>query len=212
MQLVLRRSRRTGAALFIFLVAALLFSAASASALTIPLTQEFDGDLPAASYATVDVVANSGDLEFTITLGGLLGAGADLHELYFNLVGSFTGLSITTDNAPNSAYTALIGPSVAGGAGSSFTHGVSFGNGGGPPGNGVLKVATFTLSANEALSVDDLLLSSFTSSGIEAQIALHIQGTSTPNGSETVGGVPEPGAFAFGALAALAFALRRGGR
>ncbi len=195
--------------LALLVLVAPLAAAGPAAALQIALVHEFDGDLTDAAYATVDVVENGGDLDFTITLGGLLGAGEDLHELYFNLVGSFTGLAITADDAPNSAYTLLTSPSVAGAAGSSFTHGVSFGNGGGPQGNGVLQTASFTLSANEPLAVADLLLSSFTSGGIEAQMALHIQGTSTPNGSETVGGVPEPSLFVLGGAAALALTWRR---
>ncbi len=170
-----------------------LFLAPAAHALSVTLTEEFDGVEPAAAYATVDVTQNGDDLDFSITLGGLLGAGEDLQDLYFNLVGAFTGLALTSDNAPQNAYTLSLSPSVKGGAGSSFDVGVNFGNGAGPPGNGVLGLATFTLSADQALTPMDLLESSFTSGGIEAQFAIHIQGTNTSPGSETVGGVvPEP--------------------
>lgn len=173
------------------LVAGLL--AAPTAALTFDLIHEFDGVEPDAQYATVVATQNGDDIDFEVTLGGLLGAGEDLHELYFNLDGAFSGLAVTTSNAPNSAYTVSTSPPVAGGAGSSFDFGVSFGNGAGPPGNGVLAFASFTLTADQALSVNDLLVSSFTSGGIEAQLALHIQGTNTAAGSETVGGVvPEP--------------------
>ena len=123
-----------------------------AHALSFALTSEFDGVEPTASYATVDVTQNGADLDFSITLGGLLGSGEDLHELYFNLVGTFTGLAITAHNAPQTAYSLSLNPSVAGGAGSSFEVGVNFGNGGGPPGNGSLTFATFTLSADQALT------------------------------------------------------------
>ncbi len=193
---------------FAALALAGLFSA-PALALSISLTEEFDGVEPSAAYATVDVTENGGDLDFTVTLGGLLGAGEDAHELYFNLDGVFTGLMLTAQNAPTTPYTFLTSPSVAGGAGSSFEYGVNFGNGGGPPGNGALKVATFTLSANEALSEDDLLETSSTNGGIVAIFALHVQGTSTPPGSETVGGnVPEPVLASLLALAALGLAAR----
>ncbi|MDJ0787391.1 MAG: hypothetical protein QNK05_11330 [Myxococcota bacterium] len=187
-----------------------------ASALTFQLTQEFDGVEPDASYATVVVTQNGDDLDFSVTLGGLLGAGEDAHELYFNLIGVFDNLTIVADNAPNNSYTVIGGSNPAGGAGSSFDHGVSFGNGGGPPGNGALKFATFTLSADQALSVNDLLETSSTNQGIVANMALHVQGTSTASGSETVGGqVPEPrlAHLLAGVLASLtALAVSRGRR
>jgi hypothetical protein len=93
----------------------------------------------------------------------------------------------------NSAYVLTANPSVAGGAGSSFDFGVNFGNGGGPPGNGLLTGATFVLSAAQALAVDDLLIASSTSQGIQAFFAVHAQSTSlTSATSETVGAIPEP--------------------
>ena len=85
---------------------------------------------------------------------------------------------------------------------------MNFGNGAGSSGNGVLTSATFTLMADQPLSIADLLESSFASGGsIETQFAAHIQGTELFVGadSETVGGiVPEP---ATGALVALGLAL-----
>lgn len=200
-------SRLLTAALFLLTTAV----AGPAAALTFGLTQEFDGVEPDANYATVVVTQNGGDLDFSVTLNGLLGPGEDAHELYFNLIGTFTGLSIVVDNAPNSAYTVIGGSNPAGGAGSSFDHGVSFGNGAGPPGNGVLPLATFTLSADQALAESDLLETSSTSQGIVANMALHIQGTDTTPGSETVGGVPvpEPGVALLLAPALLALVRRR---
>jgi hypothetical protein len=133
---------------------------------------------------------------FEISLDASLGAGRDLHELYFNLVGDPVGLSISSTDVVNTPYELLTNPPVAGGAGSSFELGVSFGNGAGPPGNGVLQTASFLLSATGALTTDDLLLSSSTSQGIEVYLAAHVQGTSLVSGatSETVGSlVPEPG-------------------
>jgi len=94
---------------------------------------------------------------------------------------------------------------------------VNLGDGSGRPGNGVLTLATFTLSADQALTSLDLLESSFTSRGIEAQMALAVQSTSTstrpPSDSETVGGVvvasPEPSTLLLAGLGLAALALRR---
>lgn len=172
-----------------------LLSAGSAHALSFALDVEFD-DGTIGSFGTVDVTETGGDLLFEITLDASLGAGRDLHELYFNLAGDPTGLSISTTDAPATPYTLLTSPAVAGGAGSSFEFGVNFGNGAGPPGNGVLQTASFLLSATDPLSTDDLLVSSSTAQGIEVFLAAHVQGTSLVPGvdSETVGSqVPEPG-------------------
>ena len=82
-------------------------------------------------------------------------------------------------------------PHVAGGAGSKFDLGVSFGNGAGPKGNGTLQAASFTLLADQPLSIEDLAPMSSTSSGIAIQLAVHVQDTSFVEGvtSETVGGL-----------------------
>ena len=51
----------------------------------------------------------------------------------------------------------------------------NFGNGAGSKGNGMRESARFTLSANQDLSVADLLGSSFAQNGsIEAQFAAHL--------------------------------------
>ena len=168
----------------------------SAYALQFDLIYEFDGDLPVQSYGTVDVTQNGDDLDFAIVANTTtLGSGADIHELYFNLINGFTGLDITADNSTNTPYT-VIGPnpSVAGGAGASFDWGVNFGNGGGPPGNGVLQVASLTLSADQALTINDILELSDPNNTPPVTLAVHFQGTNTRAGSETVGGnpVPEP--------------------
>jgi len=172
----------------------LLLASSSAHALTIPLNVEFDTGATG-PYATLTVNEVGGDLDFSLSLAGTnLGAGADLHEFYFNLTGSPTGLALSNTNAPTTAYALLTNPPVSGGAGSAFDFGVSFGNGAGPSGNGALKTATFRLSADQPLSLASLSELSQTSAGILVNFALHVQGTSLPGAtSETVGGViPEP--------------------
>jgi len=190
------RQPRASTAFAVALLAMFLV-ATQAAALSLAFTSEFDGVEPDQNYATVVVTQNGQDLDFSITLNGLLGAREDAHELYFNLIGAFSGLSITSSNAPQTAYRLITGPEVFGGAGSSFDFGVNLGNGASPRGNGVLTLATFTLSADQALMPSDLRESSFTNDGIEAEMALAVQSTSTRPRSETVGGVvssPEPSA------------------
>lgn len=187
--------------LLAYLGAALLF-AGPASAVSFPLDIEFDDAVPG-NYATVSISENAGDLDFSITLDTdppndpPLGPTADLHEFYFNLIGTFTGVQLSsTDPQTGTAYSLAASPSVAGGAGADFDFGVNFGSGAGPPGNGTLQSATFTISANEALTIADLLETSSASGGtVVVHVAAHVQGTSLTQGatSETVGGiVPEP--------------------
>ncbi|MGH0035043.1 MAG: PEP-CTERM sorting domain-containing protein [Myxococcota bacterium] len=172
-----------------------LLAAGPAAAVSFSLDVEFD-DGTEGHFGTVDISENGGDLDFEITLTDALGGDPDLHEFYFNLVGSFTNVSILDTNAPTTGYSLSTSPSVAGGAGSSFDYGVNFGNGAGPPGNGQLTFASFTLGADEILSISDLDESSFAQGGgIEVNVAAHVQGTDFVQGtdSETVGGViPEP--------------------
>ena len=194
----------------------------TASAVGFYLDVELDtGETGSFAHVTIEEVTIEQDvaaLDFRIELGDALGDGADLHEFYFNLLGSFTGVAISTDDAPATPYTLSSGPPILGGAGSEFDYGVSFGNGAGGAGNGVLAVATFTLTADQPLFIDDLRESSFASGGsIEIQLAAHVQGTELVAGatSETVGGVvPEPSTtllLAFG-LAGIAAERRRRAR
>lgn len=169
-----------------------------AHALTLPLTFEFD-DGTQGDYGSVRVEENgSGGIFFEITLGPDLGPNADLHYFYFNWVGSLPDLAITSDDGVQTAYSLESDLSVRGGAGSSFDYSVFFGNGAGPPGNGTLQTASFTLvSSSTDLSLADLFEPSSTSQGLEANFAAHVQSTSTPAHSETVGAVvPEPATFA----------------
>jgi PEP-CTERM motif-containing protein len=176
-------------------IALSLVGAVGAGAVSFPLNVEFDDGL-LGSFGNVEVTEAGGDLDFEITLDASLGASRDLHELYFNLEDGFTGIAISSTDVVSTAYTLDADPSVAGGAGSSFDFGVNFGNGAGAPGNDALQSATFSLSADQALSIGHLLISSSTSQGIEVFFAIHAQGTSlVPDAeSETVGSlVPEPG-------------------
>jgi hypothetical protein len=173
-----------------------LFSV-SASAFTFNLVYEFDGALPAQSYGTVDVTQNNDNLDFVVTADtSTLGPNADINVLYFNLTNSFTGLNILTNNAPRTEYE-IIGPDppVRGGAGAAFDLGVNFGQGGGSKGNGILQLATFTLSADQDLLVSHLFEFSNPNNTPPVNAAVHFQGTDTPFDSETVGGaVPIPAA------------------
>lgn len=199
---------RSLAALLLPALVGLLVLASPARALNITLDLELDDGL-VADYASVLVLQNGDDLDFTVTLNGVLGPDEDLQELYFNLIGAFTGLTIVADNHPNTPYSVLVDPVTKAGAGD-FDFGVSFGNGSGPPGNGSLAYATFTLSADQALSVDDLLEDTTTQQGHLVTMVAHIQSTNTPAGSEAAGGrVPEPSA-ALLLASALAGALSLG--
>lgn len=193
-------------------VGALGLQAAPVAATPFPLNVEFDDGI-VGTFGNVEVTEQvGGDLLFQVTLDTAeLGASADLHELYFNLTDTITGVSITSSDVVNTAYELEPDPSVAGGAGSSFAYGVNFGNGAGANGNGVLQTASFLLAADSDLTVDDLLISSSTSQDIEVFLAAHVQGTTlTQQGSETVGSsVPEPTTFLLGALGLTVAALLR---
>ena len=191
------RSLASSRLLLLAALAPIAMAATPAEALTFTLDTEFDTGL-VGPHATVDVTESGGGLDFVVSLAGTdLGAGADLHEFYFNLAGDPTNVTLSSSQVVNTAFSLDVDPPVAGGAGSSFEYGVNFGNGAGPPGNGVLTTASFRITADQPLTLADLEVLSQTSGGILAHAALHVQGTSLVTGadSETVGGViPEPGA------------------
>jgi hypothetical protein len=189
----------------------------AANAITIPLDIELDTGLTG-DFVSVEIVANGADaLDFIITIDtDLLGAGADLNELYFNIDDALAdpdGLGIELTNAPVTAYRLTTARSVRGGAGSSFDFSINFGAGAGAHGNGVLQVASFTLTG---LTLESLVESSFASGGsIEIGLAAHVQGTSLYPGatSETLGGnfpsVPEPATGTMTLFGLLLLAARR---
>jgi hypothetical protein len=171
-------------------LAALTLGAAPAGAVSFPLTVQLSGG-GTGTYGDIEVTETGGDLAFEVTLDPSLGANRDLRELYFNLEDGFTGLAISSTDVVNTPYVLSADPPVIGGAGAAFDWGVDFGNGPGPPGNGQLTSATFTLSANEALSIDDLLITSSTNNPqnpVTVFFAVNVQGSS----AGTVGVVPEP--------------------
>jgi hypothetical protein len=206
---VVSRSIAVRTGLLGFAIAAALLLAAAASALSFPLNTEFDEDPPVTgNFGNVEVTeVTGGDLFFEITLTDELGPNADLHEFYFNLPNTVSGLTLSSTDVVNTPYDLDFDPSVSGNAGSDFVWAVNLGSGAGMAGNGVLKTVTFTLSANQDLSTDDLLIESSTNQNIVIYMAAHVQGTDLTNrGSETVGSlVPEPTTFLLGALG-LAFA------
>lgn len=172
----------------------------AANAITIPLGIELDTGLTG-DFVDVDITENGDNaLDFVITVDtDLLGPDADLNELYFNIDDGLAdpeGLGIELTDAPVTEYQLTAADGVRGGAGSSFEFSVNFGNGAGSHGNGVLQVASFTLTG---LTLESLVESSFASGGsIEIGLAAHVQGTTLYRGvaSETLGGnfsaIPEP--------------------
>jgi PEP-CTERM motif len=192
-----------------------LLWAGAASATTFNLTARF-GTTNVASFGTVDVTeVAGGDLLFEISLNpAAFGGTADFHEFYFNLDDAITGAAITSPDVVQTAYTLASGSNPAGGAGSSFDFAVNFGNGAGPPGNGVLHGASFVLSASTDLAIADLLISSHVNTPLDVFFAAHVQGTALPGAdSETVGApVPEPSVLALAALGLVGLAGARRAR
>lgn len=214
----IRRSWAAIAGLATLLLCGAALIPTSALAVNFSLDIEFDDGITG-NFGNAEVIENGGELDFTITLTDELGSGADLHRFYFNLTSAFSGLGIKGTNAPSngSDYVLLFDPSVAGGAGSSFDYGINLGSGAGKKGNGKLKTASFTLFASQALTLADLLGSSFASgNSIEIFMAVHVQGTSLVESasSETLGSiVPEPstGLLMMMGLALLGQSRRRNG-
>lgn len=187
-------------------------STAHADSLTVELIYQFSGNRNG-DFGTVTVTETGGDLQFTITAGPDLGQNMDLQEFYFNLVGSFTGLTVSsTDPQAGRAYRFGMPATVIGNGNFSFDADVNFGNGSDSSGNGVLPVATFILSAVEDLTLAAIMeTSNGTTVPVPVLFAARFQGTSEGGmGGITVGApVPLPGAVWLMGSALLGFPLLR---
>ncbi len=169
------------------------------------LNWEFDGDSDGStSFGTIQLSQNGSGVDFAIVANTANLMGGDINELYFNLPDAVNINTLMLSNSGGVSNQAinpfsLLGPnpSVTGGAGASFDTGINFGNGGGPPGNGLLTTATFSLTAMGGLLVSDLVSGKSQSNNVPGVfMAVHFQSADVfGNGSETVGGVPEPGCF-----------------
>lgn len=180
-------------------------SSAAVPAVSFTLDIEFDDGITG-SFADVEVYEEGYGLRFDIVLREALGLDADLREFYFNLTDDVPSLRIEPDDPLTTGYVLSVAGPVGGGAGSRFDYGVSFGNGAGPSGYGVLRTASFLVEStgSDPLYLDALLnarLSAASGGSILVNAAAHIQGTSLVWGasSETIGGtvtgpssVPEP--------------------
>jgi hypothetical protein len=195
------------------LVCALGLAAAAGGAQAVPFLLNAELDTGAIDrWGKIEVEETAaGSLRFEIHLYDVLGPDADLHNFYFNLAGDAVATDMVTLDDVQSDYELRSDPPVNGGAGIDFDYAVSFGNGAGSRGNGILPDAHFEiLGQNLDLSA---LTSTFSTSasGIAAFFAVHVQGTETYLGadSETVVAlVPEPGTALLLALGLIPLALR----
>ena len=210
--------------LSVILIATLFVPVEQAQAdFIIDLVHEFDGDSPGGttSFGTVELTQNGGFIDFEIIDNTTNLVGGDIHQFYFNLPDAIDISSLIVSNSGGVSNLAIMnfttmgaGPPVAGGTGASFDTGISFGNGGGPPGNGLLTTATFSLTATGGLLVSDLL-SEFSSPNNtpDVLVAVHFQSADVfGNGSETVGGgtvIPEPNSVAVIVIMGMALLQRR---
>jgi hypothetical protein len=174
-------------------------SSAALPSVTFTLDIELDDGITG-SFADVQVFEEGFGLRFEIALREALGPDADLREFYFNLTDDVPSLQIESHDPVTTEYVLSAAGPVGGGAGSRFDYEVSFGNGAGPAGNGVLQAVSFLIesTASDPLSLDALLnahLSAASGGSILVNAAAHIQGTTLVwrASSETIGGVvPEP--------------------
>ena len=184
------------------------------------LDTQFD-DFIVSNFVSLGLTEMSGDIGFSLHVTDpALGPAADLNEFYFNLLGSFTGVSITSTDPVTTPYVLVVNPMpVRGGYGTTFDFGVNLGDG--DDVNGQLKWASFTLSADQSLTIADLMETSNITNGngtFDANFAQRLRATDLifgPSDFETVGGafavVPEPSPSLLIVLGLLGL-LAQGGR
>ena len=189
--------------------------------LSIDLVHEFDGNSNGVtSFGTIELSQNGSSVDFEIIANTTNLVGGDIQELYFNLPNSIdvnslvvSGSGGVSNHTINPFTTLGANPNVTGGSGASFDTGINFGNGGGPPGNGTLTTATFSLTATGGLLVSDLVSETSTSNNAPPVfMAVHFQSADVfGNGSETVGGIaiPEPSALILLAISGVTLLHRR---
>ena len=180
-----------------------LLASSSSTRAAIELSYDLGGNAPGTVFGWIyleDSLKGGVDVRIAADTAAL--KGGDIHQWYFNLSDKWAGLSKTDfvlsdfggeSNRSIGSFT-MLGPNppVAGGAGARFEWGVSFGNGGGPAGNGILTVATFNIDAPGGLKADDFLSAPLSSPNNTPQVlqAVHFQSTNVlGQTSLTVGGL-----------------------
>ena len=183
MSKVNRFSRNPLGAILIALCAAVVLVPTTASA-DFLLRDAINGRMTA-DFGVVRVAEDGeGGLSIYISLNTeVLGERADLHQLYFNIVGDPGQLSGVTSDDYATPYEILVNPATKGGMASKFDFAIDFGAGSSAKGNGRLQEASFHIASDSrALVIDDLLEESMTRkpSGLSMHVAAHIQGSGIP--------------------------------
>ncbi len=176
---------------------------------TIRLDRESDGDVPETDFGNITVEdTGNGEVSIDIDLVGILD-GADIHQFGFESL--YDGPLLI-----DSPYFGVTQNGKVAGLGSfRWDYVVSFGNG-----KPKLDPVMFKLTGDSTFDAADILYSQPQMiRGRLEQVAVHVQSTATPSGSETILGnhcppdnstVPEPAsAIAFAALAACSLIARR---
>jgi hypothetical protein len=178
-----------GMRVLLLAVAALFGGALHAATIELNFSFENDGDLSDPSFGTVLVSDDEVDrLSFEINVDtSVLGIGADVEQFGFNL--DFAN-SIALISGTNSAQ--ITQDDKVKGRNSIFDYVVDFGQG-----QPFFSTVEFVIEGM-GLDLSNLLGApvSTQNSKPDAQFMAHIQSTSTPGGSESIGGVvPVPGAI-----------------
>jgi hypothetical protein len=135
----------------------------------------------------------AGGLIFSVELDPeILGPRAHLRDLHFNLDGDLTGLEVLTHDPVPRRYRLRRHGGFR--HGTLFDVSISFGSDRGRRSNGTLQEVSFSLVADDPLSVDDLLPMSFTRRGEALHMAASVMRASHKRHGYTVflGAVYEP--------------------